>query len=79
MRHHYFSVLGEHQYLPGGEAQAEKRDQIARYIDPRAGYTFYYDSTVRRYCGRGYLPDHGEPFNSKLAAQIQAAWQAAGV
>lgn len=79
MSEYYFAVLGQYASLEGGKRAARRRDKIAKKIDKRAGYTYYYDSARQQWCGWGYAPNRGAPFDASLAAEITAAWSAAGV
>ena len=79
MSEHFFAVSATLDPLPGGQEAARKRDRIAKRIDNRAGFVYYRDNADRRYRSWGFCPNRGEPFDRATAAEIQAAWIAAGV
>jgi hypothetical protein len=79
MSQYFFAVLGPSATLKGGKRAAAKRDRIARKIDRRAGYTYYYDTAERRNRGWGYCENRGEPFDAATAKAIETAWTEAGV
>lgn len=56
-----------------------KRDRIARKVGgPRCGYV-YTNVPGLGWQGWGYAPNRGAPFDDRLAAEVHAAWDAAGV
>lgn len=79
MSEYYFAVLGQYQTLEGGEVAAKRRDEIAKIIEPRAGYIYYYDDAEKRWRGWGYCPNLGAPFDQKCANEIQKEWAFAGI
>lgn len=82
MSNHFFAVHDGQfgKKLAGGQKAARKRDRIARKVGGKGcGYTYYYAEGERRWYGHGYCPNLGEPFDSRTAREIEAAWAAAGV
>ena len=78
----YFFAVHDGQFggkLPGGSRTAKRRDRIAKQIDPKAGYVYYYSEGERRYYGHGYCPNLGAPFDGDTSRAIEAAWDKAGV
>ena len=65
--------------IKGGKKAAAKRDKIAKAIDRRAGYTYYYDEARREWRGWGYCANLGCPYDRATSSAIEAAWAAAGV